>query len=307
MSNTFNVLSEEDPSTNEVDAPAVSEIESKLQSIDFSNVDNNGFQTVNRNKRKSPKVELCNFDKNESAETADETSFSLSNIGDDVSHYLKLANEVIHCLHKKALDTIRDRMEKLMPGVYSMNILGPIYRNSFYVRLDDKAYALYVNESVVRSGKMVLDGKQYDIKPSNSIRIWDVLCGPSDQPLLFKKHNMLSLGEKLQKVIQEKVYNDKLNEGKISKDEPYSPTVWLYLAFRGKYRDSNEPCVFVNMSWNTDDNNTNKLTKVADYYIRNKSRSNVPPARGAFRGSHRGRGRGRGRDELRVTKFNNEQ
>lgn len=237
--------------------------------------ENDGFQLVERKQRpRVPKTELHEFEDDASQST---TQVKLTSIINNVSHYLELAKEAINCMCKKALNNIQNKQDKITPDTRSMNILGPMFRNDFYVRLNDKTYA-FVKESVVKSGKLELDGKNYDINLQDTIRLWDVLCGPNDQPTLFRENNILSLGEKLQKIIQEKVKTDLVAEGKLQDDEPYTPTVWLFLAFRYNRQQNNDQTHdqnnhgasrFINMCWNSDGTAPNSLVKVSDYCQRN--------------------------------------
>lgn len=257
----------------------VLDIETELKSLSFNEVpeDNaekltgisyqldtlKGFKPVeNRRKHRPAKVELHEF-------TEATTEVKLTNLVNNVSHYLELANEAINCLCSKALKNIEVRQDKIDPGTLSLNILGPIYKNDFYVRLDDKKYA-FVKENVVRSGKLELDGVVYNLNLQDAIRMWDVMCGPNDRPKLFRENNMLSLGEKLQKIIQEKVHQDLLKEGTLQPTDPYTPTVWLFLAFRYNYSDQRDrsgkvPARFINMCWNSDGTPPKSLVKVSEY------------------------------------------
>lgn len=289
--NNFAVLD-----TESQDNKDITNLESTLKSLDFTNVDSDntpirkntgnehmpvrkllpnktevtdGFQLVERRPRKPrpQNAELHDFEK----DSFDSSEIKLVNIVNNVSHYLELANEAINCMCSKALRNIESRQDKITSGTWSMNILGPMFRNDFYVRLDSKKYA-FVKESVVKSGKLELDGESYNLNIQDTIRLWDVLCGPTDRPTLFRENNMLSLGEKLQKIIQEKVHQDLITDGKLGVNEPYKPTVWLFLAYRYNYNDQKEAARFINMCWNSDGEPPKSLIRVAEYCDRVNNR-----------------------------------
>ena len=147
-------------------------------------------QTRTGNQTRKPRMETDVIADDLTTDSKLFQSFKLSNIVNNTSHYIELAKEGINCMCSKALRNIQARQDKITSGTWSMNILGPIFCNDFYVRFDSKKYAL-VKEDVVRSGKIELDGKEYPINSQDSIRIWDLICGPNDRPTLFKENNML--------------------------------------------------------------------------------------------------------------------
>jgi len=247
-----------------------------IDTINFD--DDKEFQPVKRNRAKpdksnkpakttKPKVETDVITDNIDDSSLTH-SFKLSNIVNSTTHYLELAKEGINCMAGKALRNIQSRQDKIQSGCWSMNILGPIFCNDFYVRFDSKRYAL-VKEDIVQSGKIELDGKEYPINSQDSIRVWDLICGPNDKPTLFKDNNMLSLGEKLQDIIQANVRRDLIADGLLRPEDKYTPTVWLFLAYRYNFKDQQKPCRFINMCWNSDGTAPKSLIKVEDYHVRN--------------------------------------
>jgi hypothetical protein len=175
-----------------------------------------------------------------------------------------LAQEAIHCLCTRALQTIQRRLQELNSGTTSMNILGPVFRDEFYVRLNTSRWA-FVNESVLKSGKVEIDGVEYVLNPKDAIRIWDVISGPNDRPTLLRDKKIESLGEKLQRLIQEDTRKDLIKEGKLKEDEKYVPNVWLFLAYRRTFHNRQDPCRFISMCWDSDGTTPDRLMPVSEY------------------------------------------
>ena len=236
--------------------------------------DKDGFQTiVQKEQTKSAPSELYEFDQSdEDLSKPNDQGIKLTSVINNVSHYLELAKEAIYCLCKKALNNIQNKQDKITSDTRSMNVLGPIFRNDFYIRLDDKKYA-FAKESVVNSGKLELDSKVYDLNVKNTIRLWDILCGPNDNPKLLRENGILSLGEKLQKIVQDKVREDLIAENKLGQNDAYTPTIWLFLAYRyNNDANGDGPSRFINMCWPSDGTAPKSLIKVSDYCERFNSR-----------------------------------
>ena len=58
-------------------------------------------------------------------------------------------------------------------------------------------------------------------------------------------------------------------DGHLRPEDKYTPTVWLFLAYRYNFKDQQKPCRFINMCWNSDGTAPKSLIKVNDYYVRN--------------------------------------
>lgn len=204
-------------------------------------------------------------------QTSETPEVKLSGLMNNTEHYLELAQEAIHCLCTRALQTIQRRLEKLISGTTSMNILGPVFKDEFYVRLNTSRWA-FVNESVLKSGKVEIGGVEYVLHPQDAIRIWDVISGPNDRPTLLRDKGILSLGEKLQAIVQEDTQKDLIKEGKLKEDEKYVPNVWLFLAYRRTFRNRQDPCRFISMCWDSDGTTPDRLMPVSEYCNRSDRR-----------------------------------
>lgn len=195
---------------------------------------------------------------------AETHEINFSNMLGNTDHYLELAKEAINCLCDQAMRTIQYRLDRLIAGTTSMNVLGPVFKDEFYVRLSSTQWA-FVKESALKSGKAEIDGVDYVLNPHDAIRIWDVICGPNNRPTLLKDHKIDSLGEKLQRVVQERARSSLISEGKLKPDETYTPTAWLFLAYRRTFRNRQEPCRFISMCWDSDGTTPERLMSVSDY------------------------------------------
>lgn len=204
-------------------------------------------------------------------QTSENLEVKLSGLMNNTEHYLELAREAIHCLCTRALHTIQHRLEKLISGTTSMNILGPVFKDEFYVRLNTSRWA-FINESVLKSGKVEIDGIEYVLHPQDAIRIWDVISGPNDRPTLLRDKGILSLGEKLQAIVQEDTRKDLIKEGKLKEEEKYVPNVWLFLAYRRTFRNRQDPCRFISMCWDSDGTTPDRLMPVSEYCNRSDRR-----------------------------------
>ena len=199
----------------------------------------------------------------------------LASMLNNTDHYLELAQVAINCLCKRAVDTIQRRLNQLVSGTTSMNVLGPVFKDEFFVRLDEKKWAL-VKESVLKVGKVEIDGTDHVLNPQNAIRVWDLICGPNDRPTLFRDHKdkdgnpapILSLGEKLQSIVQEDTRKDLIKEGKLGPTDEYKPAVWLFLAYRRTFRNRQDPCRFISMCWDSDGTTSDRLMPVSEYCTR---------------------------------------
>jgi hypothetical protein len=200
-------------------------------------------------------------------QTVDQTEIKLSAVINSTDHYLELAQEAINVLCNRAKKTIEYRLSKMVSGTTSMNIVGPIFKDEFYVRLNPTKWAI-ITETILKSGKVEIDGIDYVLDPQNAIRTWDVIAGPSDRPTLFKDKKILSLGEKLQAIVQEDTHKDMIKEGRLKADDPYTPTVWLFLAYKQSYRGRQEPCRFINMCWDSNGTTADRLMPVSEYCTR---------------------------------------
>jgi hypothetical protein len=221
------------------------------------------FQTVKNRKSYPKKIIAENIADNQKFNT----SLKLSNFINNTEEYLKLAKEGINYMCSKAMNNIQSRQNKIPSGTWSMNILGPVFCDDFYVQFNSEKCAL-VKEDDIKDGYLEIDDIQYPVHAQNSIRVWDLMCGPTDRPTLFKENNMLSLGEKLQDILQRDMHNDLITSGKLKPEEPYNPTVWLFLAYRFNFKEIKKPCRFINMCWNSDGTAPKSLIKVSDYHIR---------------------------------------
>jgi len=194
----------------------------------------------------------------------------------NTEHYLELAQEAINCLCNRALHTIQHRLEKLTSGTTSMNILGPVFKDEFYVRLNTSRWA-FVKEPVLKEGKVDIDGVEHVLNPQDAIRIWDVICGPNDRPTLLRDKKIESLGEKLQRIIQEKSRVDLIKEDKLKETDEYKPSVWLFLAYRRTFRNRQDPCRFISMCWDSDGTTPDRLMSVSNYCSRSDRRPHYEP------------------------------
>lgn len=264
FSNSFSALSLDQPdqvNQNELVVNPINTDSFNINTINFN--EEKEFQTVKNRKSYHKKIVTENIADNQRLNTP----LKLSNLINNTEDYLKLAKDGINYMYSKAMNNIQLQQQNITPGVFSMNILGPIYCDDFYVQFNSEKCAL-VKEEDIKDGYLEIDDKQYSINAQNSIRVWDLMCGPNNKPTLFKENNILSLGEKLQYILQKDIHNDLINSGKLKPEEPYNPTVWLFLVYRYSFRELKKPCRFINMCWNSDGTAPKSLIKVSDYYIR---------------------------------------
>jgi len=239
---------------------SVDNITTALAAIDTAAIQVTEEKSVKVRERRNGKAFAIN-----EFETKPEVKFS--GLVNNTEHYLKLAQEAINCLCNRAQHTIQHRLEKLLSGTTSMNIVGPVFKDEFYVRLNDTRWA-FIKESVLKEGKVDIDGVEYVLNLQNAIRIWDVICGPNDRPTLFRDKKIESLGEKLQRLIQEDTRKDLIKEGKLQETDEYKPSVWLFLAYRRTFRNRQDPCRFISMCWDSDGTTPDRLMSVSNYCSR---------------------------------------
>ncbi len=245
-------------------------VEDGIQALSFTEVPESNdkkpaesFKQVAYKKHRQPRLETHEF------KELNQDNINLSDfITNDVDHYIKLCEEAINCVCSKILQNIDYKKRNIPAGVWAMNVYGPVFPSDFYVRLSDELYA-FAKESTIRSGEIEVKNVKYKIELRNCVRIWDIICGPSQQPDLLRKKGILSVGEKAEHIIQANCKTDLQSIGKLSDQDTYTPTVHLFLAFRYNFRDNKEPCRFINMRWNSDGTPPKGLIKVSDYCQRN--------------------------------------
>lgn len=257
----------------------INQITETLAAIDTAAIEVTEEKTSKNNARRNGKV----FTIGEFATTPE---VKLSGLLNNTEHYLELAQEAINCLCNRAHHTIQRRLEKLTSGTTSMNILGPIFKDEFYVRLNPTRWA-FVKESALKSREIDIDGTVYVLNPQDAIRIWDIICGPNDRPTLFRDKKIESLGEKLQRLIQEDTRKDLIKEGKLKETDEYKPSVWLFLAYRRNFRNRQDPCRFISMCWDSDGTTPDRLMPVSDYCKRVERRPYYEQKNNQSRDKHR--------------------
>lgn len=191
----------------------------------------------------------------------------------DQKHYLELAQEAINCLCERAKQNINYRLQKMVSGTTSMNVLGPVFKDEFYIRLNPTKWAI-VTEQGLKTGKVTIDDVEYQLNNQNAIRIWDVIAGPIHHPTLFREQKMLSLGEKLQSIVQKDTHAALVKEGRLKPDDEYKPSVWLFLAYRKYYGNRQEPCRFISMNWGTKTDAQERLLPVSEYCTKRTEHKN---------------------------------
>ncbi len=233
------------------------------QEIDTSTIKVTSASKPKRERRPGKVFKVGEFKNVEQPQTV-----NFSRMLKSTDHYLQLAREAINCLCDQAVRTIQYKLDHSVAGTTSMNVLGPVFKDEFYVRLSPTQWA-FVKESTLRNGKADIDGVEYVLHPYDAIRIWDVICGPNDHPTLLKDHKIESLGEKLQRVVQKMIHDDLIKDGELTPEQPYNPTVWMFLAYSRHFRNRQEPCRFINMcSLRSGETAPSNLMSVSEYFKR---------------------------------------